>query len=403
MTSRKSVKWTKQPHSNRKQAEVIDFLESQGASHGDHVESHSPQDCIFTQCGNACNVSKSTIRRWWKYFGLYGELPYEGKAREQRLKSKYNWLPPQAKIEEGELNILKALLEKEPHRYLDEISVALGRETGKYFSPSTVWRYATKYLNFSLQALTEKAAQRSELIREEFKIALQILLHNGPDMLLLVDETHKDRNAARRRRGWGKRNSGGVVLNQWFRMTARYTLIAAADINGFIEPCCETVDRNEISAEGAAGTVDREYFTNWVKEKLCPVLGNYERGEPRSVGVLDNASTHMSDEVINSIQATGAYIIYSPPFSPDLNPIENYFGIYKAKLKRLNLDFDGDWEWAHFTAMSEINRKHGIKFFRRCGIPGSDLILTVKETKEVESCVYFILFLLLIQVRIHQQ
>ena len=155
-------------------------------------------------------------------------------------------------------------------------------------------------------------------------------------------------------------------------MTARYTLIAAADINGFIEPCCETVDRNEISAEGAAGTVDREYFTNWVKEKLCPVLGNYERGEPRSVVVLDNASTHMSDEVINSIQATGAYVIYSPPFSPDLNPIENYFGINKAKLKRLNLDFDGDWEWAHFTAMSEINREHGIKFFRRCGIPGSE-------------------------------
>ena len=108
MLSGQSSKWAKQHHSRRKQAEVIDFLESKGASHGDHVESHSTQDCIFTQCGITCNVHKSTVRRWWKWFGLYGELPYEGKERLQKLNRKYNWFPAQAKIEQSGLNVLKA-------------------------------------------------------------------------------------------------------------------------------------------------------------------------------------------------------------------------------------------------------------------------------------------------------
>ena len=86
---------------------------------------------------------------------------------------------------------------------------------------------------------------------------------------------------------------------------------------------------------GASGTVDGEYFVQWVRKKLCPVLGNYERGEPRSVVVLDNASIHHSDEMVDLIHATGAVIIYSAPYSPTLNPIENYFSMYKKYLKNL--------------------------------------------------------------------
>jgi hypothetical protein len=63
-----------------------------------------------------------------------------------------------------------------------------------------------------------------------------LLLQGQPEILVLIDETHKDRNAsACRRRGWGKKNSGGVRLRQWYKNIVRYTLIAAADINGFIE------------------------------------------------------------------------------------------------------------------------------------------------------------------------
>ena len=49
----------------------------------------------------------------------------------------------------------------------------------------------------------------------------------------MMNETHKDRNAARRRRGWKKKNTNADT-NEWFRHCVRYTLMAAADINGFI-------------------------------------------------------------------------------------------------------------------------------------------------------------------------
>ena len=90
---------------------------------------------------------------------------------------------------------------------------------------------------------------------------MDLFLQPCPDRFITIDETHRDRNTARRRRGWGRKwNSGGVTVWSWFENVARYTLIATADINGFIPCACYTVMRDEISDKGAAGTVDGEYF-----------------------------------------------------------------------------------------------------------------------------------------------
>ena len=169
------------------------------------------------------------------------------------------------------------------------------------------------------------------------------------------------------------------MIQEWFESVTRYTLIAAADINGFIPAACHTVLRDEVSEEGAAGTVDGEYFKYWVKDYLCPMLGSYELGEPRSVVLMDNASTHMSDEIEDLITATGAVLIYSPPYSPHLNPIELYFGMYKKYLKRNDKRMESDWNGTHCDALSVVNRDQGIKFFRKCNIPGSYLIPTTVE------------------------
>ena len=65
------------------------------------------------------------------------------------------------------------------------------------------------------------------------------------------------------------------------------------------------------------------------------VLGDYAKGEPRSVVVLDNASVHHSEYVVHVITTAGAKVIYTAPYSPDLNPIELMFGQNKASLKRV--------------------------------------------------------------------
>lgn len=66
-------------------------------------------------------------------------------------------------------------------------------------------------------------------------------------------------------------------------------------------------------------------FTAWVKEQLCPTLG------PGDIVIMDNLSSHKTLAVRAAIRATGARLLFLPPYSPDLNPIEQVF----AKLKHL--------------------------------------------------------------------
>ena len=86
---------------------------------------------------------------------------------------------------------------------------------------------------------------------------------------------------------------------------------------------------------------------------------------------MDNASTHMSDEVELAISSTGAILIYSAPFSPHLNPIEPFFGQYKKYLKKHDKRMLTDWYSVHMEGLNVINRNTGIKYFRRSKIPGS--------------------------------
>jgi transposase len=66
-------------------------------------------------------------------------------------------------------------------------------------------------------------------------------------------------------------------------------------------------------------------FTAWVEQQLCPTLA------PGDIVVLDNLSSHKNPAVRAAIRKTGARLLFLPPYSPDLNPIEQMF----AKLKHL--------------------------------------------------------------------
>ena len=223
----------------------------------------------------------------------WGEIPTIVKKKKMASQKKQLETGGRTTIDDEQLLQLKELIDEYPQLYLDEISLYFGVKTGVYLLTCTIWRYMTNNLGYSLRVLSEVSKKRNEMEEIRFLNTLSINLQEHPERLVLIDETHKDRNAARRRRGWRKVNSD-VESNEWYRHCVRYTLIAAADINGFITSACHTVDREEISAEGAAGTVDADYFLWWVENRLCPVLGNCEFGEPRSIVMMDNASTHMT-------------------------------------------------------------------------------------------------------------
>ena len=78
----------------------------------------------------------------------------------------------------------------------------------------------------------------------------------------------------------------------------------------------------------ADGPMDGELFLGYVRQFLCPTL------RARDIVILDNLSSHKVDSVQEAITAAGAPLLYPPPYSPDLNPIEELFAKLKALLRK---------------------------------------------------------------------
>lgn len=132
-----------------------------------------------------------------------------------------------------------------------------------------------------------------------------------PGKLVFIDETWAKTNMTRLRGRSlrGQRLVAKVPHGHW----KTTTLVAALDHAGV--RCSMTID----------GAVNALAFEAFVRQVLLPTL------TPGDVVILDNLSSHKGHRVRQLIESTGAGLLYLPPYSPDLNPIELAF----AKLKQL--------------------------------------------------------------------
>jgi transposase len=86
------------------------------------------------------------------------------------------------------------------------------------------------------------------------------------------------------------------------------------------------------------GPINRDAFEVYVEKVLIPDL------PPDAIVVMDNLSSHKGPRVRQMIEAAGARLLYLPPYSPDLNPIENAFAKLKAFLRQAaERTVDGLW------------------------------------------------------------
>ena len=334
----------------------------------------------------APTVSTATLRKWVRHFLLFGETKAETNDYKRRHHKNRN---RGRKWSFDETAILRDLVEEMPWMYLDEIQDELYKQTRKCFSTSLIWYKLRKDIKFSLKVAFERASQWDEEERRDYIFWRDWHLDDNPEMATFLDETHKDRKAARRRRIWSHIGRSAYVDNNFFGgvLDKLYTMLAACDMNGFVFSTCEIVLRDS-STDASTGTIDNTRFEMWVEQRLCPVLGNYIAREPRSLVILDNASIHHSDKVVELIESTGAKVIYTAPFSADLNPIENMFGEYKKGLKRFTPYMS--WYEAHFKSLTLVTPKIAKGFFRGCGVQGcesNDDDLDECDTSELHSSV----------------
>jgi len=316
-------------------------------------------------------VSISTIRRWWNYFIRYGDTP--AIARRNRYRQYLGHYVQRSTS--GDWNstyttILTQIVDDQPDLYLDEIQKEFMTRTGRWFSQSWLWKKLCSECRYSLQVSTDRASQQDEEEREDYLRNIGNLCAH-PSQLVYIDESQKDRNSSRRRRQWFRRSVTPFHYAFFDRLHGRrYTMLAAGDWNGFIVEACEIIQQRRSNQEEdpERGTIERVRFRQWVENKLVPVLGNYRDGEPRSIVVCDNAEIH-NDCADLIEQATGAHcakLVYTAPYSPDLNPIELFFNEYKKGLKRFR---DEPWEVAHLSSLYCVTPAMAKAFFKMSRCP----------------------------------
>ena len=131
---------------------------------------------------------------------------------------------------------------------------------------------------------------------------------------MFVDETWAKTNMTRThgRAPRGQRLVARVPHGRWSTLT----FLAALRSDRIAAPC--VVD----------GPINGAIFLAWVQQFLVPAL------RPGDVVVLDNLGSHKGAAVRRAIRAAGAHLLFLPPYSPDLNPIEMMFAKLKTLLRK---------------------------------------------------------------------
>jgi transposase len=145
-----------------------------------------------------------------------------------------------------------------------------------------------------------------------------------PSRLVFIDETWAKTNMARTHGWWrcGVPLRAHVPHGHWRTMT----FLAALRHDRITAPC--VID----------GPINGESFQAYVEQVLVPTL------QPGDIVVMDNLGSHKGRAIRKAIRTAGARLFFLPPYSPDLNPIEQVFAKLKTLLRKAEeRTTDGVW------------------------------------------------------------
>lgn len=166
--------------------------------------------------------------------------------------------------------------------------------------------------------------------------------------LVFVDEAGVNLGLTRL---YGRAAGGQRVVDSSPRNTGgNVTLIGALSLDGFIAPMT------------LKGSVDTAAFLAYVTEVLVPQLWQ------GSLVVMDNLKVHQAECIRTAIEAVGANLIFLPPYSPDLSPIELCWSKLKQFLRSCAARTYTALDQAMTDVTSYITEDDAWGWFRHCGL-----------------------------------
>ena len=168
-----------------------------------------------------------------------------------------------------------------------------------------------------------------------------------PHRLIFIDESGLSTKMARLR-GWspkGQRCCASIPHGHWKTIT----FVGGLTLGGFVAPML------------LDSPMDGEAFRAWCEQMLAPTL------RPGDRVIMDNLPGHKVYGVRQAIEARGATLLYLPPYSPDLNPIENAFAKLKAYVRKLAARTIEALEVATAEALRQFKPSECTNFFAHAG------------------------------------
>jgi transposase len=165
-----------------------------------------------------------------------------------------------------------------------------------------------------------------------------------PERLIFLDESGVTTSMTRLRARCmgGRRIQEATPGGHWKIMT----ILGAMSLDGLIATM--TIEE----------ATDADIFLAYVEQVLCPALKSGD------VVVMDNLSSHKVAGVRERIESVGAELLYLPPYSPDLNPIEKAWAKLKQLLRSAKARTKKALEQAITDALKRISSENAKAWFR---------------------------------------
>ena len=298
----------------------------------------------YRHIGEQLCVDPSTVQRTLRLFEETGTVYSVQGCHE----------PSNKKLTENDELVLLELIIEHPAMYLQELQSALSQSTGTNVSISTICKFLQKQ-GITYKKLSFQAQQRNDELRQKYISDISLL---EPHMFIFIDETGTDKRTALRRFGHSFRCTRAVTQRLLVR-GKRFLSIAAMTIDGILDVY--------ITSE----SVDGFTFERFIERCILPHLLPYNGTNPRSVVIMDNASIHNIQPAVDLITSSGALLIFLPPYSPDLMPIEECFSKVKAYIRSydpiVSVFEDKEIEELILSAFSSVTKDDCEGWMRDCG------------------------------------
>ncbi|MER9869314.1 IS630 family transposase [Mesorhizobium sp. M0136] len=198
---------------------------------------------------------------------------------------------------------------------MPELAAELVTATGVQVAPASISRWLIRNGYRFKKTLLASEQDRPDIskARQQWRAKRQPRMRLEPHRLVFIDETGTTTKMTRLR--------GRCLKGQRLRSKAPFghwktqTFIAGLRCHGLTAPFVVDTPMN------------RRIFDTYVETQLAPTLA---KGD---VVILDNLAAHKSPLAEAAIRARGAWLLFLPPYSPDLNPIEMAFAKLKAHLR----------------------------------------------------------------------